>query len=205
MWQRKDKDKILDYEYTQDSEDRINEKQVIWKGRPCLQTLIEHPEMDEGRNRRYFYGILVLVFPFVAGMILYFLTGSIIGSCFITVMSMLFMIAFIPPYFLLNRYLTTNKTAYWIKDDGIIFNLDSGFQEIRHELSWKEVKAIQRKEQPQNLTAIQLMTSKKPDFITYNFLDKEPRQFPTLELLENGEEVYRIILSSFKAYQRANG
>jgi len=203
MLQKKERDKILDYEYTQD-DGQINEQHMIWSGSPCLQALIDHPEMDQGRNRRYFYGILVIVFPFIAGILLFWMSGSLIGACFLTVMAILFMIAFIPPYFLFNRYLKSNKTKYWIKDDVIIFNLDSGFQETQYELSWSEINAIRCSEQPQNLLAIQLMTDQDPNFVTFNFLDKESRQFPTLELIENGEEVYRILQSTFKAYQQAN-
>jgi|GEM_PF-6815394 len=197
----KEKDTILDYEYTQDQTDQINEKHVIWSGSPCLHALINHPEMDEGRNRRYFYGILVLVFPFITGLLLFWFSGSIIASCFITVMAVLFMIAFIPPYFLFNRYLKSNETKYWITAEEIIFNIDNGFQENKYRLSWNEVTAIRFKEHPQNLMAIQLMTSQEPSFVTFNFLDKEPHQFPTLELLEKGDEVYRILMSSFKAYK----
>ncbi len=194
MSEKKQPDKILDFEYTQKDKrpDGPTEK-VLWEGAPCFQVLIDHPQLDKGRNLRYFYSLVVFMLPLIAGVLVYWTTGSILGTVFILIMTVSFIIAFIPPYFLFNRYLKYNKTKYYVTNTAIHFYLDDGYRTIREQLSWEQIRTIRHSAQPEGLTVIHFLTKEEIAFRSYNFIDKETRQFPSFELLEDGEKTAKLL------------
>lgn len=194
MSDKKQPDKILDFEYTQkDKQSEGPSEKVLWEGTPCLQVLMDHPQMDKGRNLRYFYSLVVFMLPLIAGVLVYWTTGSILGTVFILIMTVSFIIAFIPPYFLFNRYLKYNKTKYYITRAAIHFDLDDGYRTVKEQLNWDQIRSIRHSAQPEGLTAIHFLTKEETSFRSYNFIDKETRQFPSFELLEDGEKTLKLL------------
>lgn len=202
MISKKRNDKILDFEYTQETKsNELQDANVLWKGAPCLQLLIDNPKLDKGRNQRYVYGIAILVLPFIAAVLVYNYGDSILAALFILLLSSIFMIVFIPPYFLFNKYLKDNKTTYVLTKSGIIFNLDDGYKLSQEELRWNQIRSISSTSQPKNMKAIHFLTKEEVSFSSYNFIDKETRQFPSFELLEEGQKVLNL---AKKLHQTAN-
>lgn len=193
MTSKRRNDKILDFEYTQQkSSEEEQNADILWKGAPCLQLLIDHPKLDKGRNQRFIYGIIVLVLPFLLAVLVYYYRDSVQAALFVLLLTSIFMIVFIPPYFLFNKYLKDNKTTYILTEKGIIFNLDDGYKLSQEKLEWHQVRSITTTPQPKSTAAIHFLTKEEVHFTSFNFIDKETRQFPSFELLEDGETVFEL-------------
>ena len=83
----------------------------------------------------------------------------------------------------------------------IVFYVDYGYAKQQYELAWSEIRTLSYTPFREGLGTIHFATKEEVNFKTYSFEDKETRQFPTLELVENGEQVFRLLQNFFASLQ----
>ncbi len=190
-------DNILDHWTNEEDEHRMPKlnkgEEVLWHKRPKIPALIEHPDWDRSRNQRLLYILGVLSIPILVWLLGQWAGTGTISNLFLCLMALCLLLVFKPPHFFFHRFLKYNKTNYRVTNQRITLYIDYGYTKQEHELLWENVRDLRYTPFRERMGTIHFVTKMEVNFTTYSFEDKEERQFPTLELVENGEQVFRLL------------
>ena len=84
-----------------------------------------------------------------------------------------------------------------LTDQRIVLYIDYGYAKEEYELVWSQIRDLRYTPFREHMGTIHFVTKEAVNFTTYSFEDKEERQFPTIELVENGEQVFRMLKNFF--------